>query len=303
MELALIIPVLVAGFLHCHIDPGERLRLFHYGGQYLYFRSAAMGLRAFAIALIFCLAAHFLLPDQISFLRWSVPFQPILWLKTFIAPLGIENSDEGADQMLQERAAWFCALSIATFAVTIFWSKVANLIFARRNPGKDIRLHVLEKLFRDSPLDKLLLHHINHANEQVMLNMRDRKVYVGSVLAFSEPALGAGDSRTILLLPEMSGYRDEKSLKVNFTTFYDYSNHGAARKVTLALRQDDIISATSFSIELYRAWNIDRPSPSASDPAPNHVESPRATGGGAASPAPAPALASAPESPHERTGQ
>lgn len=275
VELALIIPVLVAGFLHCHIDPGERLRLFHYGGQYLYFRSAAMGLRAFAVALVFCLAAHFLLPDQIPFLYWTIPFQPIAWLKSFIAPLGVEENGDAASHMLHDRAAWFCTLSIATFAVTVLWSKVASLIFSWRNPGKDIRLHVREKLFRDSPLDNLLLHHINHADKQVMLTMRDRKVYVGSVLAFSEPALGAGDSRTILLLPEMSGYRDETSLKVNFTSFYDYSNHDGAPKVTLALRQDEIVSATSFSIELYREWNMPDPPPAAPGPGSDASHAPR----------------------------
>lgn len=252
MDLALIIPVLIAGFWHCHIDPRERIRLFHYGGQYLYFRSAALGLRSFAVALVICLGFHFLLPDHVTLWQHTIPFQPISWLKEFISPLGL------TDATLQTRVAWFCALSLGTFLVVLCWSGGTRFIHTLRYPDKDLRLHVLEKLFQDSPLDSLLLQHLDR-DDPVMLTMRDRKVYVGSLIAFAEPALSVGGSRTIAILPQMSGYRDEQTQTVTFTTFYDTIG---VTVPPLVLRQEDILSATSFSVEAYDAWN----SPSSEEP-------------------------------------
>ena len=60
MLLLLIFPVLVAGFFACHIHPVHSYKLHRYEGQYLYLKSAELGVKCFAIGATFALAAHFL---------------------------------------------------------------------------------------------------------------------------------------------------------------------------------------------------------------------------------------------------
>lgn len=50
MFALLIVPVLVAGFMTCHIHPVHSYRLHRYEGQYLYLKSAELGLKCFGLA-------------------------------------------------------------------------------------------------------------------------------------------------------------------------------------------------------------------------------------------------------------
>ncbi|XWJ88537.1 hypothetical protein ACRARH_16470 [Phytobacter ursingii] len=59
-----------------------------------------------------------------------------------------------------------------------------------------------------------------------------------------------GSDQEIEFVPCMSGYRDEDTLNVTFTKDYKILN----QKVTLILRQDEILSATSFSIKHYEEF-------------------------------------------------
>lgn len=50
MTALFLLLILVAGFLHCHIHPIQKIRLHRYTGQYLYLRAAGYGVRALATA-------------------------------------------------------------------------------------------------------------------------------------------------------------------------------------------------------------------------------------------------------------
>lgn len=99
MFALLIVPILVAGFMACHIHPVFSYKLHRYEGQYLYLKSAETGLKCFAIAFVICLAAHWLMPDN-----WSLPSG----LASVLQHAGISNRDEAL------RTSWFLVLSTLT---------------------------------------------------------------------------------------------------------------------------------------------------------------------------------------------
>lgn len=66
MLFLLIFPVLVAGFLACHTHPIHSYKLHRYEGQYLYLKSAELGLKCFAIAFALALATHYWFPDSVT---------------------------------------------------------------------------------------------------------------------------------------------------------------------------------------------------------------------------------------------
>ena len=76
-----------------------------------------------------------------------------------------------------------------------------------------------------------------------MLSMTDRKVYVGYVAACAEPSQNGGANQEVTLVPMMSGYRDDKTLKVTITTYYDEADES----IELIVRQDAIVSAGEFN--------------------------------------------------------
>ena len=99
MFALLIVPILVAGFMACHIHPVFSYKLHRYEGQYLYLKSAETGLKCFAIAFVICLAAHWLMPD-----KWSLPSG----LASVLPHAGISDRDEAL------RTSWFLVLSTLT---------------------------------------------------------------------------------------------------------------------------------------------------------------------------------------------
>ena len=90
-----------------------------------------------------------------------------------------------------------------------------------------------------------------------MLSMNDRKVYVGYVAACAEPSQNGGAYQEVTLVPMMSGYRDEKTLKVNITTYYE----DAGESIELIVRQDTILSAGEFNWEAFEKLQPRKPAP------------------------------------------
>lgn len=65
MLLLLIFPVLVSGFIACHIHPVYQYRLHRYEGQYLYLKSAELGLYCFFLGTAIASALHYWIPDRL----------------------------------------------------------------------------------------------------------------------------------------------------------------------------------------------------------------------------------------------
>ncbi len=105
----------------------------------------------------------------------------------------------------------------------------------------------------DSPLDKILFEsYIN--SSPLLLTLGSRKVYVGTINSLGEPNESEGMDQEISIIPLMSGYRSKETLEVKFTTYYDAI--GADLKIVI--RQEQILSATLFSFEVYEKFNLDK---------------------------------------------
>lgn len=251
MLFLLILPVLVAGFLACHIHPVHSYRLHRYEGQYLYLKSAELGLRCFLLALIIALAGFHWLPDKLAFCNVEIRLNVSTWLRALMVAVGAANPQEAT------KMAWFLLLSCLTFVAAFlikFWGHVT--LWARFKVWWDAKakVYVIGELLEDSPLDNLLFKLSLERDKYAMLALDDRKVYVGKVISLGEPSETSGMDQDVSIMPLMSGYRDKDTLVVEFTTYYS----DVDSEIYLSLRQDAIVSATQFDFDAYKKWNESR---------------------------------------------
>ena len=245
MFFLLIFPVLVAGFLACHIRPIRSYKLHRYEGQYLYLKSAELGLKCFIVAFIISLAAHYWMPATLSFCRLQLNLDLSTALSMGLIELGAAQKDEAS------KMAWFFLLSSLTLLSAFLLKAWAHVLLRIRFKKWDAKVHVMGELLRDSPLDDLLFKLSLQKNKYVMLSMDDRKVYVGKVINLGEPSETSGMDQEISIMLLMSGYRDKDRLTVKFTTQYEEVD----TDIYLTLRQDAIASATEFNFDAYTRWN------------------------------------------------
>jgi hypothetical protein len=83
------------------------------------------------------------------------------------------------------------------------WRAAESVRRAVRNHGGDLRIFLHEMAVRGAP---------------VSLTMKNRKVYVGLVMV----PPGLEEPSYVKLLPTLSGYRDEQTLQLTFTTPYEH---------------------------------------------------------------------------------
>ncbi len=248
MFALLIIPILVAGFLASHIHPVHSYKLHRYEGQYLYLKSAELGLICLALACVLAILGHWLMPGDLLICSWRMNLSlPSAFTKFLQDNVGMERSSA-----LQ--ASWLILLSMLTCLSAWLLKVLSHLRLYLRFQTWDTHIFVIQDILEDSPLDDLLFRLSLQKDKYVMLMMDDRKVYVGKIISLGEPSETTGMDQDISIMPLMSGYRDKDTLRVNFTT--DYEKVGA--NIYVSLRQEQIISATEFNFEAYKTWQNDR---------------------------------------------
>lgn len=249
MLFLLIFPILVAGFLACHIHPYHSYKLHRYEGQYLYLKSSKLGLMCFGWGFLLATTFHLLVPSSVQIFGFSFSINIEAFVKDLMGDMGASNDSEKA------KMAWFFILSVATifsaWIIKLWGHIVLKLRFGHFFKNK---VHVIGELLDDSPLDSLLFKLSLNKNKQVMLSMQDRKVYVGKIIRMGEPTETNGMDQDITIVPVLSGYRDKDTLKVKLDTEYnDMPN--SKTNITLSLRQDAIVSATEFDFDFYDEWH------------------------------------------------
>jgi hypothetical protein len=270
----LIFPVLVAGYRASLIHPVIGLANARHQGQRLYLSSATMGLKCFAIGGTIAYGLHSFLPNEVNLGgwtlecsnrvigTWSVPCQN--WeMGNLPVPLDLSSLISSA---ITEMGAvtptdamnwtWFILLSLATWLAGDLLRFNSYLFQAAWHGTWEIKIPITGKLLAESPMDYLLFIAM-HTKKPVMLSMNDRKVYVGYVAACAEPSQNGGAYQEVTLVPMMSGYRDENSLRIYITTYYD----DADQSVELIVRQDAILSAGEFNWEAFEKLQPKKPAP------------------------------------------
>lgn len=147
MLLLLILPVLVAGFLACHIHPVHSYKLHRYEGQYLYLKSAELGLECFALAFALGVFSHYQLPNSLTAGCFSVNIAVSKQLSNAMMAMGTKDEDEAL------KLAWFFILSALTFLAAFIIKIWATIRLRLRFGTWDTKVFVIGKLLEDSPLD------------------------------------------------------------------------------------------------------------------------------------------------------
>ena len=244
MLFLLILPVLVAGFFACHIHPVYSYKLHRYEGQYLYLKSAELGLKCFSIALLLALGGHYSVPDSVSFFCHEINLNLSAYFVSAVKVFGAQDDFEA------KKMAWFFLLSFLLFVAAFLVKLWGNFRLLLRFGRWDARVFVIGQLLEDSPLDNLLFRLSMEKDKSVMISLSDRKVYVGKVINLGEPSETSGMDQDISIIPLMSGYRDKDDLTVEFTTYYEETGGN----LYISIRQDAIVSATEFDFSSHQKW-------------------------------------------------
>lgn len=255
MLALLILPILISGYVLFRNHPTEKYVLYRYNGQLLYLRCAFYG--------VFCTAAGFLvvglmnnyIPGEIGLFGCTIPLDIALLVRQTISPF-IENLQTS------NQLTWVVIGSLASIIIALFYTVFYSWYLIVRHFGflslfnrdenyvEQNKIIGMSELFSDSPLDNIFFNSFM-TDEYLMLTMSDRKVYVGIVTTFGEPTESEGMDQEIVITPFLSGYRDSATLEVEFTTLYSDIDE----ELELVLKQENVISATVFSNDIYKKFS------------------------------------------------
>lgn len=265
MGFLLLLPLLVSGFLVCLKHRGIYYRLHRYEGQLLYLQVARYGMN--------CLFVSFAIVGLVSFVfshNWSASaclreycVGPVSW--DFLHGLGEKMKAIGfaKDEARGEVAAFLLLVGVGAMALPVPWTAWLMRRFKKKlrhrlkrqqeggeqkfdqRPEEIASAYLLKESVAHSPRLKML-YEAFATQQPVMLSMSDRKVYVGNILSLGAHTEVAGIDQEIHLAPIVSGYRNDDTLALTYTT--DYA--GLAVACSVYLKQENIVSVTPYSGEV-----------------------------------------------------
>jgi hypothetical protein len=240
---AVFVLSLLGGYCFAYIWRGSALNTKLLEGHHLYFRAALCGAIFFLISLIL----------RAALIQNFSAYQALdSTLVEYVRPALKEEAGIALAQ--QTRRSEWVVTSIYSLLIGLL-SGVALNLFTPRGWA----------LQRSSNSPYALLIQVQYQQLTVMLTLNTGKVYIGTVVAVTDPAR---EPQFVSLLPILSGYRDTEG-RLNLTTDYDslYSQleHGRASQLGLAadfmsefkmtIRAADIVTTARFSLTIYNEFN------------------------------------------------
>lgn len=265
---AIVIPIVVIGYLGVCIPPEFRWRIAYQDAKTLHFKVLQYGMMYVSIAFVMLTASYY-----------AFSFPLAIELQEFI-PHYLPNSSTRAG------IAWLILLFVLSLAVVIVHFCIYRIYRAIRlgvpfKKGEfnwQLTLKTWQDFCKDKPLDNLLFSSLQDYLEfdravktkrqqkdtseecncalalqamwdkcaRVLLTMEDRKVYMGIITELTP-------HQQFKILPLLSGYRDEKNHMVIFTT--DYAKVEAQH---IILKTENIMSATQFDKKIYATFKEQR---------------------------------------------
>ncbi|MBP2844085.1 hypothetical protein J8655_01010 [Dickeya oryzae] len=219
MFALLIIPLLISGqiIVSSPYNISYFYRLHRYDGQLLYMKSATFG----SISLLLSIGGAYAI-------KWAFPSLTVAtWLSNVL--------DVSSDKRENRLIAWLILLSVTTVAVAWVWTQISklriNLIawavrrsFNEPEPHgfyvQAVRLSAIQEILSNGSLGQMFFDSATK-DKQVLVSLKSRKVYVGTVNMISEPNEKQGPSLEISISPLMSGYREKDNLRVFFSNDYE----------------------------------------------------------------------------------
>ncbi|RRV10188.1 hypothetical protein EGJ27_00720 [Pseudomonas sp. v388] len=250
MGILLLLPFLVSGYWICINHPRIALSFHRYEGQLLYLLVAREGIFCFLIAsalsalLLPLRLVTFALPEALGghvlSLDYLAPVEDWLVAHELTSPA---KADIGA--FFVQATALCLVVPKAWTAFAVWRLKRAYNLHTRA----ELDTLLLSRFAASNPRLELLMTSILHPKRKYLFTMADRKVYVGSVIGIGQASEAQGVDQHFLLVPFLSGYRDEATLQVEMTT--DYSDAGEG---VIMLAQENIASAMLWKHEVWERF-------------------------------------------------
>ncbi|WP_417862383.1 hypothetical protein [Vreelandella venusta] len=266
----IVFVTLLSGYLFVTKWHESRYIIRRQDSQGVYFYAAAAGLVLLLASIV-----------SISWLDSS-----LMWLKKPIAAWAKDQLPLDKNGSALAAAYWVIVLSatLAAGFVTSYSLNFLQAIFTMRKQDWVVLIgdgiekntwwnpaYYFKKIYPYSTINPLgrAIKHLNADFELILyrgfeqakpicFTLKSGKVYVGQVMGSVDPT----DSRDMIrILPTISGYRDEKTHKINFTTFYKklYGNlslnddlqHLHDENFEIVFRFDDVQTANLFDTKAY----------------------------------------------------
>lgn len=248
MGIILILPILVAGYIYCMSSLYMKYRMHKYDGQLLYLLVGKFGIIFFSISAILT-AIIFYICKKASFDICSYPINLdyIKYIRAFLVRNHI------SEEASVSKFVFFLHSSLISFILARYFPVLYIWLVKKRHKllsTDQAKYFVLSGVVKGG-IEKSLLNSIIEPGLLYMCSMSDRKVYVGTVSAISEPDEIQGVAEDFSLVPVYSGYRDKDSLSVCFNTFYKEIKKENGEDFTIHLKKENIVSMTLFEYDLF----------------------------------------------------
>ena len=252
---SLLVSILVAGAIGQTKVPFNFYRLHRYEGQLLHLKVLTSGVLYFSLAATFCLLLNAWQPQLLS-----LNFNLLLLVESLLTKAGLDQ-----DAVLQ--GSWIICLSFVTFLVAlshVVWVRclfplllrTIGKVWKSSIGDKSYKLAIYQRIIRDSPLDNMCFESFLH-NQPLLFSLKERKVYVGIIQTMGEPTEKNSANQEVVIFPVLSGYRDENTLEVRFTTAYDIPS-GSKSVIALCIKTEQISSISYFDFDVYESTRLQR---------------------------------------------
>jgi hypothetical protein len=242
MFLFLILPILVSGFLCCHLLPNQKYKLYRLDGQYLYLKSAQFGLFCLLLVTIPCIILDKFLPSEVPCI--GLPLDIMSLIESIVTGTEIVSGN----QITQ--LSWVLLITVLMMIVPFCLAKLQSKLLPKFIGTKKIKEYMVGSVLDDSPLDSALYSALT-GKSCVMLSLSDNKVYVCKIVSMGEPNEREGPDQEIVIAPIMSGYRTTETKKVEFVTYYEEQDEDKV----IVVRQDLISYFCGFDFDTYNRLN------------------------------------------------
>lgn len=227
MVLNVLIIPLLAGFFFITHSPFHRYEINNYDGQRLILTSALFGLYFLAPAYVVTFFIHHCYPGLIK--DWH-DFVKIPYSGTSLEAFFIGLASTGIFQ------------------------------YGQRDVEK------VKAIYQGEDAIEMLLVDAYYDNRLISITLKNNKVYVGSLIGIFYNHL-SNSTKSISIIPMQSGYRDEISKKIIFTTYYSKTYKSMKENPSdfdltsddfnMAIKMSEIISINIFDSGVYGLFQDD----------------------------------------------
>ena len=250
MTLFLIAPLIFSGYVFCHFNEWQYLKLEKRHGQYLYLTFFAFGFLFFGIASAIILTLHNFVPSTFIVSKTQYEWIIFSFLQKILSPFTAKSYST-------ESTALTTLISLLSIALSYICAKAFNFIDNHKFGSYKTHIYIQRQI--DSDVSQRILFEACISRRNILITLDTGKVYVGRLLTFDAyDADSPNFFDSIQITPLLSGYRTAKKHRVKFTTNYDPNE--IPQDFMVSIKKENIVSLSHFSFQSYHKLQNTEPS-------------------------------------------